>query len=436
VSDIYCNKIHLTPMATQIIGPGAFMVPNPSLPGWGPPQPRTPVESQRSLPALVPHPSVQAAAYWEAQFFALKAKYDDLLTRYKIEAPPARGKQSHHGRGRGTPALHPPKRESTEPSRTPRDTALQLADAPIAPPEQLLPPNHPQPSTRELNIAARRSYRLKVRALVQEIKGSTPSPPSRCSFVEKQGDLLSAPEQFKAHAVAADMKCSKGLAAAVVEKFGRPSDVPTDLKPGDIVSHPFTEDDVVLFLVTKMKSHHKPRRHFAKFLADVHTSLDEFAKFIIQREIKEIAIPYLCCGLDRLNWLYIKNYLRQALSQHEVRVVVYHLPRPPSRGQLSPPRGGHQSPQPRTQPSPSVASLREHFEGRNNEDFPELPHPLSDLSKGRQKALAARMKPNQAPMNVSPDDVIKTCSFNKVSDNQRQANNYVPFPNTPPTPPF
>jgi hypothetical protein len=381
-------------------------------------------------PVLVAHPA-QAAAYWEAQFRALKTKYDELLEWCRGETSPSSGKQSHQGRGRGTSA-NPPTHQGRSGLANPDRTSRDIGRPPQVECKELRQENPPPPTPRQQNAAAWRSYRAKIRTLVKEKKGQIAPPESACTIIEKQGDLLSAPEQFKMHAVAADLKCSKGLAAKVVEKYGRPTQVPDNLKPGDIVSHPFSEDEVILFLVSKIKSFHKPRRrHFAKFLSHVHEALDGFAKFVIEREIEEIAIPYLCCGLDRMNWLYVKDYLRRALQSSTVRVVVYHLPRrpsaePPTPPSAAPPMAAQQG----TQVSPTVAVLRERFEARNLDDFPELPFPMSSPRRTNRLRIPARESKNFEP----PVDVRETSSFVSVSDNQAQINNHVPIPNNPISP--
>jgi hypothetical protein len=188
----------------------------------------------------------------------------------------------------------------------------------------------PQPRKKRRLIGhIEREYRARVRLLVNRHKANRIPLPAKCSIVEVEGDIRESPETYKAHACAADLGCYAGLAAGVVQDVGRPEGLTAPPKVGDVLAKVGNDDLIWLFLVTKEKSWHKPRHNFNKFVRDVQFSIEQLARYIIAHDIKEIAIPHLCSGLDRLNWLYIRDLIRHNLQDVEVKVVVYHLPRPP-----------------------------------------------------------------------------------------------------------
>jgi hypothetical protein len=169
-------------------------------------------------------------------------------------------------------------------------------------------------------------YWEKTRNLIDDCRNKRTHFPSKCTIKIAKGDILEANEQYKVTAVAADLKCNRGIEAQLASRFGRPSGVLQKPELGDVLEYA-GEDTSVLFLVTKNKYYENARRRFGKFIRSVQKAIERLAKMIVRRGITEIAMPFLCSGQNQLNWLYVRELLRHNLRDVEVTVTVYYIPR-------------------------------------------------------------------------------------------------------------
>lgn len=179
-----------------------------------------------------------------------------------------------------------------------------------------------------------RNYQVKTRLLVRLHKEKCPPDESfKCKIVEKNGDIITSPEIFKAIPVAADFAPTGGLAKQVLDVFGQPEDA-SHARPGQVLQRKTADNQTWLFLVTAQRSYHRPNANLGSYLQNVETALDNLAGHIKANEIAEIAVPYLCSGRGRLNWLFMKDLLMNKLQDVAVTVVVYHLSKTaPTKGQ-------------------------------------------------------------------------------------------------------
>jgi hypothetical protein len=155
------------------------------------------------------------------------------------------------------------------------------------------------------------------------------SPPQanfKCKVVEKNGDILTSPELFKAIPIAADFDPYVGLARQVIDVYGKPADA-DQARTGQVLRHKFNEQLSWLFLITAIRSFHKANENLNGYLRNVEMALDNLVGFIKAKNVQEIAILYLCSGRGRLNWLFLKDCIMTKLQDVEVTVAVYHLSR-------------------------------------------------------------------------------------------------------------
>ncbi|XP_059478864.1 myosin-G heavy chain-like [Neocloeon triangulifer] len=254
-----------------------------------------------------------------------------------------------------------------------------------SPPTTQLPPAPPtqaQPRHRTLS-QFEKQYRTTCRRLARNRRsGYIPLDlrDSKCEIVQIEGDILKSNVQFKAHAVSAELKCGRGLAAEVVKSVGRPALKGKRAQIGDVLPVESRNGSTWLFLVTKECFWHKPRHNFDQFGKDIIYAIEQLAGFIIGNKIKEIAIPHLCAGLDQMNWLYVRDVIHHFLKDVDVKVKVYHLPRGYPRS-------------PRTHLHPSLAiregsSYSENGQMSYEEHFPALQSPTAwSTPTGRKTRL-------------------------------------------------
>jgi hypothetical protein len=202
-------------------------------------------------------------------------------------------------------------------------------------------------------------YRAKTRVLVRHMKKGFAPDPSLCTFEIVEGNLLDAPQKFKALAGSTYPLRERGINEHAFEKLGYPF-TETQILPGTVISTQSIADSTRFFyLVTKENTRDKFFHNPEKFISLVQSAVENLAKAVIAENVNELAIPFICCGRSQLHWLYVQDLLRHNLKDVDIKVTVYHLPRP---NPPSPLRRGDQAAEPLISQSPSVRTLAAQFE--------------------------------------------------------------------------
>lgn len=94
--------------------------------------------------------------------------------------------------------------------------------------------------------------------------------------------------------------------------------------PGSVVLLK-NNDRYIFYLVTKIRYFHKPTYESLYF------SLIRLKQFCICLNVKKLAMPKIGCGLDRLNWVRVKNLMGLVFDNSDVEIIVYSLPKHWSR---------------------------------------------------------------------------------------------------------
>jgi O-acetyl-ADP-ribose deacetylase (regulator of RNase III) len=141
-------------------------------------------------------------------------------------------------------------------------------------------------------------------------KGELQLPASPCILTHVKGDLLaSSSDTVFMHAVAADLKMSRGFAAKVKRKFPmHATDLPPArlLQPGHVVTQHNTETNTtIMHVVTKFRSHHKIWQNPNQFLSNYSQGLKGALETCKNSRITHLAMPRMGCNLDQLDWRYV-----------------------------------------------------------------------------------------------------------------------------------
>lgn len=161
---------------------------------------------------------------------------------------------------------------------------------------------------------------------------------SKCSLVQVNSNVLSENNEVKiiVHAVAADLKCSAGIAAEIRSKFGIPEANKKQLKPGSVIPHK-SNNKIVLNLVTKYQSCHKFAQNRNQFLKNFEDGIKGLSKYCIQNNISVISMPKIGTGLDELDWNYVKYILCREFHDFPITIYVFSPPiKPPKSSSCSP----------------------------------------------------------------------------------------------------
>ena len=77
--------------------------------------------------------------------------------------------------------------------------------------------------------------------------------------------------------------------------------------------------DNVFNLVTKARCFHKPTYD------SLYETLEDMREQCEELDITKLAIPYIGCGLDRLNWDNVKDVIEDVFEDTDVEILVCSL---------------------------------------------------------------------------------------------------------------
>ena len=140
----------------------------------------------------------------------------------------------------------------------------------------------------------------------------------RLVFHEVVGDIFTCPiTSSLGHCLSSDFKMSKGIAVNFREKFGQVEEMQRKRPSvGDIV---VLRDGnrFVYNLVTKKRFFDKPT-YEALSLA-----LQEMKNHMIRNSVKDLCLPRIGCGLDKLEWPKVKEIIKTIFKHENVQITVY-----------------------------------------------------------------------------------------------------------------
>ena len=140
---------------------------------------------------------------------------------------------------------------------------------------------------------------------------------------EVVGDLFNSPTQFSlCHCVSSDFRMGRGIAVLFKQKFGRVDQLRAfNAKPGDIawirVNEP--EERYVMYLVTKSRYYEKPTMN------TLERSLQKMKELCLHRNITQIAMPRIGCGLDQMTWATVSQSIERIFRDTNIEIVVYSI---------------------------------------------------------------------------------------------------------------
>lgn len=122
---------------------------------------------------------------------------------------------------------------------------------------------------------------------------------------------------YLAHCIASDLKMGAGIAVDFQRKFGLRGAIMNASK--DLTSPTCVLANRVFNLITKKTSHGKPT------YASVRVALRKMRQIIENKNIKEVAMPRIGCGLDRLVWPKVKEIIQEVFEGCDVNITVCRL---------------------------------------------------------------------------------------------------------------
>ncbi len=145
-------------------------------------------------------------------------------------------------------------------------------------------------------------------------------------FNEIQGDLFRADTSL-AHCISRDLKLGAGIALQFRNRelvnFEELKDQNKQVGQValNIMSLSLIDDDdkYVFHLITKDKYYYKPTYESMK------SCLKELRDKLISLNIKEISMPRIGCGLDKMEWHIVKNMIMTIFKETDIEIDIYYL---------------------------------------------------------------------------------------------------------------
>ena len=139
------------------------------------------------------------------------------------------------------------------------------------------------------------------------------------NYMLKNMDLLSVPQGYYiAHCISADFALGAGVAKQIDSVFNmreglrllypHPVKVPSCLPVGNVFN-----------LVTKDRYWQKPT------LDSLRKSVEMMKACALKMGVKNIAMPKIGCGLDKLDWEDVTVMIQDVFSDTDIRIIVCYL---------------------------------------------------------------------------------------------------------------
>lgn len=141
---------------------------------------------------------------------------------------------------------------------------------------------------------------------------------------EEKRDLFAVPQgYYLAHCISGDYALGAGIATQFVEvynmryKLHSQYPIPDGEKYANVGKALLVDN--VFNLVTKARCFHKPTYDsLYETLVDMKDQCEEW-------DITKIAIPYIGCGLDRLEWDKVRDIIEDVFEDTDVEILVCSL---------------------------------------------------------------------------------------------------------------
>lgn len=142
---------------------------------------------------------------------------------------------------------------------------------------------------------------------------------------ESKGDLFRLDEKYAlAHCISLDCKMGAGIAVQFDKRFkGMKSYLKrcvaeNNLKDPCVI--PYSDNDRLIFnLITKEKYWHKPTYR------TIEATIEDMAFMCKTYNIKYLAIPYIGCGMDKLQWGKVKPLIEKHFNDLDVEIQVKYI---------------------------------------------------------------------------------------------------------------
>jgi hypothetical protein len=181
-------------------------------------------------------------------------------------------------------------------------------------------------STCRANVKSNTQFYIDCRARLYEDKKRRGSCMSRgsCVIEEVEGDLVTSGEPIKYQELAGDKSLNYGLARQFKEQAGPPPNLETmKIEIGSVIGQRLPDETSLYSIITKQSSFAKIAENREEFITQALRGIDGLANHIAEGGFKTVALPYICSGRERLDWIFVKDLLLEKLQNYDVTLRIY-----------------------------------------------------------------------------------------------------------------
>lgn len=137
----------------------------------------------------------------------------------------------------------------------------------------------------------------------------------------KEMDLFECGRNVLVHCISRDCTMGAGIAKEFNKRFPDMKPKLIDCIRGNHITYPaaigYDVDEVIVInMITKARYFDKPTYQNFK------RSLEKVKEICLVKDFKEIAMPKIGYGLDKLVWSRVENIIRQVFSDTEIDILV------------------------------------------------------------------------------------------------------------------
>ncbi|XP_033914492.2 ADP-ribose glycohydrolase OARD1-like [Acipenser ruthenus] len=135
-----------------------------------------------------------------------------------------------------------------------------------------------------------------------------------------KGDLFSCPQsESLAQCISEDCRMGAGIAVLFKRKFGGVQELLGQKKQPGECAVLRRGKRFVYYLITKKKAHQKPTYE------SLRKSLEAMREHCVSNEVRELSMPRIGCGLDRLDWKKVAVMIEEVFQDTDIQITVYTL---------------------------------------------------------------------------------------------------------------
>lgn len=140
-------------------------------------------------------------------------------------------------------------------------------------------------------------------------------------LIEERKDLFNIPsEYYLVQCISSDFAMGKGIAVQFNERLNIKNKLISKYNKNNWNNIGYCLIiDKVINLVTKEKYWNKPT------YKTLEESLIEMKEVILLKNIKKLAMPKIGCGLDKLEWVKVKNIIKNIFKDLDIEILVCYL---------------------------------------------------------------------------------------------------------------